>query len=374
MNILIDYTQIPLQRVGVGVYAYNLILQMTKLDFDNHYFLLVQDDDSSFDGITTGNATLIKVCSRWFRTLSFRFVLEQCYIPYIALKHKINVIHSLHYSFPVITSAKRIVTVCDMIFYKFPELHVVAKVYYFRLFIWLTSLLADKIICISESTKIDYVDKFPDAKSKAIVIALGKSSDFKPDVASTKIDLLKSKYGITKEYLLFIGTIEPRKNISSIIKAYNNLIQDGFDYQLVIVGKKGWHYNAVFEEVEKLGLIDHVIFTGFVDEAEKPIFLAGAKAFVYPSIYEGFGIPVLEALACGTPTITSNISSMPEVAGNAAILVNPADYNDIYRAFTKILSDCCYCQEMKTMGVIQADNFSWEKTAIQTINAYASLN
>lgn len=372
MNILIDFSQIPIQKVGVGVYGLNLILNL-KSETNTHYFILIQNDDISLDNCDPNIITLIKIDSNRYRKLFNRLFLEQLYIPYLVYKYKIDVVHSLHYSFPVMSKARKIVTVCDMIFYKYPELHLKNKVLYFRFFIWLTTLFADKVICISKSTQEDYLDHFKVSSELTTVIELGKDDSYRPDIDREEVNKVLNKYAVDGDYILFIGTIEPRKNVSNLILAYERLITEGFSQRLVIVGKKGWHYDAIFSLVSERGLNDNIIFTGFIEEKEKPCFLVGTSVFVYPSLYEGFGIPVLEALACGTPTITSNISSMPEVAGNAALLVNPESPEEIYDAIKKILLDPNLRSELKARSLRQASNFSWEKTANMTMDVYKGL-
>jgi glycosyltransferase involved in cell wall biosynthesis len=372
MKVLIDFSQIPVQKMGVGVYAFNLIFNL-KPEHSVNYYVLVQDDDSSLDKCESDGITLIKINSKKYRKLIYRFLFEQFYLPYLAYKYKIDVIHSLHYSFPVMAKARKIVTVCDMIFYKYPELHLKSKILYFRFFIWLTTLFADKVICISKSTQQDYLSHFKTSSKLTTVIELGKDQSYRPDIDREELNLVLNKYGIDGDFILFIGTIEPRKNISNLILAYARLVAEGFRYRLVIVGKKGWHYDALFTLINELKLNDNIIFTGFIEETEKPYFLSGASVFVYPSLYEGFGIPVLESLACGTPTVTSNISSMPEVAGNAALLVTPESPDEIYNAIKKILLEPNLRSELRARSLRQASNFTWEKTASKTICVYKGV-
>lgn len=370
MNILIDYTQIPLQRAGVGIYAYNLVAELAKLDANNRYFLLVQDDDPSLDKIVGENFTILKIRATVFRRFFLRVLLEQLYIPWIAYTHKIDIVHSLHYSFPLICPAKKVVTICDMTFFLFPELHKTIKVFFFRLFICLSSIWADRVICISEATRKDYLERFGGAVGKSLTVSLGKGKEFVPDVAMSLITEVKRKYHIAGDYILFIGTIEPRKNIANLLRAFHLLLLDGTDMQLVITGKKGWHYDEVFRLVEELHLADKVIFTGYINENEKPLLLNGATIFTYPSRYEGFGIPVLEAMACGVPTVTSNISSMPEVAGQAAVLVNPDAPNEMFEAIRHLLLNPAEQKAFRDKGLAQAAKFSWARTARETLAVY----
>lgn len=373
MKVLIDFSQIPVQKMGVGVYALNLILNL-KSDHSIHYYVLVQDDDISLDKCESDGITLIKINSKKYRKLGYRFFLEQFYIPYLVCKYKIDVVHSLHYSFSVMAKARKIVTVCDMIFYKYPELHIKSKVLYFRFFIWLTTLFADKVICISKSTQQDYLAHFTTSPKLTTVIELGKDKSYHPDIDRNEVNRVLNKYSIDGDYILFIGTIEPRKNILNLIIAYARLVAEGVCYRLVIVGKKGWHYDDIFKRVKDAGLSDMVIFTGFIEESEKPAFLAGANIFVYPSIYEGFGIPVLEALACGVPTITSNISSMPEVAGDAALLIDPTNVDELYTALRRLIDDNELRNNLRKKAINQAKKFSWQETARKTVAVYKSFN
>lgn len=371
-RILIDYTQIPIQKTGAGVYAYNLISAIGKTCIGNKYYILVQDDDKSLDDLHNINFELIKIRSRWFRHFFLRCLLEQIYIPYLAVKYHIDVVHSLHYSFPVFVPSKKIVSILDMTFYKFPGVHLSSKVYYFKFFIWLSSFMADALICISEATKKDYISYFKYKRDKIYTVYLGVSDLYKKSPAIDKINTVKNMYNIKGEYLLFIGTIEPRKNIKNLILAYKLLLHSGFDYKLVIVGKKGWDYQDIFNLIEKQNRDNKIILTGFIQEDEKKSLIDGAKLFIYPSIYEGFGIPVLEALACGIPTITSNVSSLPEVAGDAAILINPESVDELFEAIRRLLTDRNIYNDLKSKSIIQAAKFDWGLTAMQTINIYES--
>jgi glycosyltransferase involved in cell wall biosynthesis len=261
----------------------------------------------------------------------------------------------------------------DMTFFLFPELHVPFKRTFFRMFIRLSSFLADAVITDSVSTMKDYVRILGHEKPNISAIHLGHDNRFSCELEAAAIQRVREKYGIKGEYLLFIGTIEPRKNVETIVRAFSRLRKDGFDLTLVIAGKKGWDYDGVFSAVEKLHIEDSVVFTGFLQEAEKPYLLAGTKLFIYPSIYEGFGIPVLEAMACGIPTITSNVSSMPEIAGEAAVLVDPASAEELYSKMKRLLLDEEEYRKRKVMSLKQAENFSWTKTARHTVDVYKAV-
>lgn len=373
LRILIDFTQIPVKKTGIGVYALNLIEEIQKLDKENYYYVLLQNDEKVFDSIQSSKLKIIRVKAIIFRKLFLRFLLEQIYIPYLTLRYKIDITHSLHYSFPLFSFSKKIVTIPDLTFFKFPQYHILFKRYYFKTFIYLASVFADKIITISQSSLNDLIENLNIKRTKIKVIYLGVNSHFKPQINNDKITIIKNKYKINQDYILFLGTIEPRKNIINLIKAFDKFAKESTNYKLVIAGKLGWYYADIFQLINELSINEKVIFTGFIQEEDKPFLIAGAKIFIYPSIYEGFGIPVLEALSCGIPTITSNVSSLPEVAGDSALLINPLKIEDIFESMKKLLIDTPLYERLKTKSIEQAKKFSWENTALETIKAYNSL-
>jgi len=236
---------------------------------------------------------------------------------------------------------------------------------------------AKKIIAISENTKQDLIKFFKTPVDKIIVVPLAARDIFCPIFNQEKIKIIRKKYNLPAEFILFVGTLEPRKNIVRLIEAYHKLIfnfsaKGGsapggqfsiFNLKLVIVGKKGWYWQEIFEKVKKLNMEDKVVFTGYLPDQDLPYLYNAALCFVYPSLYEGFGLPIIEAMACGCPVITSNISSLPEVAGEAAILVDPYNSQEIADALKKIIRDLGLREKLKRAGLVQAQKFSWQKTA-----------
>jgi glycosyltransferase involved in cell wall biosynthesis len=371
MRVLIDCTQISRVKAGVGVYALNLIREITSAAADSRFWLLVQDDDPEMF-YQADNTALIKINAGIFRRLPCRFLMEQFYIPWLCRKHKIDVAHSLHYSFPIpYMRARKVVTVHDMTSFITPEHHLRTKLRYFRFFLRASQRRADYILFVSASTQRDYLRMFPRAHKTYRVTALGKGEQFSADSDSRAVDAVLNKYGIVRPYILFVGTIEPRKNLNRLVQAFAAISQEFPRHSLVIAGKRGWMYDSLFAEVKQKGLETRVLFPGFVDEADKVELLQGADVFVYPSVYEGFGIPVLEALACGTPTITSNVSSMPEVAGDAALLVDPTDADQIKEALLRILRDADLRLQLSAKAIEQARKFDWQTTARETLEGYS---
>jgi len=322
-TILIDLTQIPKQKTGVGIYAVNLVKHIAELDHKNQYIILIQNDEDSFESIYKANIKFIKIYSKIFRVFPFRFFFEQILIPFILISKKVDVIHSIHYSFPLVTfGRKRVVTIHDLTFFKFPDLHTCIKRYYFKVLIYLAARMADRIICASKSTQTDLIGLTGIQKDKIRVINLAKTNWDNSLFTDKNLNTVKNKFNIKDEYLLFVGMIEPRKNLDKLVMAFDKLRKEYGKYQLVIAGPKGWHYDSLFRLIATLEFKDKILFTGYINDDEKAILMKNAKIFVYPSLYEGFGLPVVEAMALGVPTITSNISSMPEIAGDAAVLID----------------------------------------------------
>jgi len=371
MKILIDFTQIPLQKTGMGVYALNLINSIYELDQINSYYILTQNDDYSLEFISSSRFKILEINAKYFRKRFLRVFLEQIYIPFLLIKYKITVVHSFHYSFPIFSSAKRIVTIPDMTLFKFPEFHIKTYVYYYRFFIWLSTIFSNKIVTISNSSKADISSKFKIRKNGISVTYPSHDLPDKSSITQNEIDCAKKKFKICNEYFLYIGTIEPRKNLERLIYAFEKFVNENKNFQLIIVGKKGWHFRKLLKLLE--GYRKNIILTGYIPKREKAILLAGANFFVYPSIYEGFGIPVLEAFSYGIPTITSNTSSLIEITNNSALLIDPLNIDEIYSAMKRISSDKLLYNSLKQKSVEQAKKFTWDKTAKETIEVYNSL-
>lgn len=373
MKILIDFSQIPIKKTGVGTYAVNLVQKISEVDKnrEDHFFILIQDDERIFDHFPDIRFTFVPVNHKIYRRLLPRFFLEQLFIPWLILLHRIDCVHSLHYSFPLFTfAAKKIVTVHDMTFFLFPEYHLAVKKYYFRFWIQLAAVFAHKIITDSRSTQDDFYSLTGNKRHNVTVVPLASSIPEIPDSHPDDFRRIQKKYNLRNDYFLFIGTIEPRKNIDRLIHAFEKLSFDFPFYTLIIIGQKGWDYEKVEQVVRESGVKDRIVFTGFVEEIEKFLLLKYAKLFLYPSIYEGFGLPVLEALNFGIPTVTSNVSSMPEIAGDAALKVNPLDVDEIYSAMKLLLSSDSVYRGFQQKALDQAGKFSWKKTAEATLQVY----
>lgn len=261
-----------------------------------------------------------------------------------------------------------VVTIHDVGYRAFPETHTARR----RLELELTtrwSLRAARhVITISHATKRDLINWYGADPNRITVTHLGCSSIFTPPADPRAVAAITAHYGLgQRPYLLYIGTVQPRKNLSRMIDALALTIAAGYDLDLVIAGKRGWLSEPIARRAGELGITNRVHFTGFVADADLPALLAGALAFVFPSLYEGFGMPVVEAMACGTPVITSTSSSLPEIAGDAALLVDPLDTNAIAAAIMRLSDDDDLRATLRQRGLARARLFNWETCARQTL-------
>lgn len=317
----------------------------------------------------------IKNCS-WFHDVPYRIIWNFIPIPYsIFFGKKADVTVFFNYVVPVGTSGKTVVLVHDMAYRAYPETVRKKTKYFLDISLEKSCKRADKIITISNFSKKEILKYFPISEDKVEVVPLGV--DFKRfhiEYTKDECKVIQEKYGIKKKYLLYLGTIEPRKNLERLIRAYALLLKHEKEApDLVLAGGKGWLYEEIFQTVEKLKLKDHIHFLGYILNEDVPILLRGAEIFVFPSLYEGFGLPPLEAMACGTPVVTSNTSSLSEVTGNAAILVNPLKIESIYEGIYILLKDQEKRKEMVRRGLIQVKKYTWKKTSEQLLKICREL-
>jgi glycosyltransferase involved in cell wall biosynthesis len=374
MKIVIDASGVSRQKAGVGVYARNLIENLALGNHNCEFLVIAQDDDPELDFSCRANVQMVWIPSRYFRILPLRLILEQAYLPFLLWRRKIDVVHSLHYSFPLFpVGTKRVVTIHDMTFFDMPEVHQKIKVVYFRFFIRMAVRVADALIFVSCSAQNDCLARLGRPRGNSAVIWHGKDESLQPTQNLEESDRIRKLYKLPERFVLYIGTIEPRKNIERLVQAFAKIAAEDFEIGLVISGKMGWMMETLSVTIEQLGIASRVIFTGFVSERDKPVLLSCCTLFVYPSLYEGFGLPALEALACGAPTVTSNTSSLPEVVGDAALLVDPRSTPELIAAMRSLLSNSSLRQELIERGFVQASKFTWQRTASETFEIYGSF-
>ncbi len=265
-----------------------------------------------------------------------------------------------------------VVTVHDLSFVLFPNTFNNLNRIYLTLFTKSSVSRANKVIAVSENTKQDLIRLFGVPGEKIDVVCHGTEDIFRPVENSAELEALRRERGVPEKYVLFIGTLEPRKNVHTLIKAFAQVKKAGLPHKLVVGGAKGWLWSEIFAAVEQLHLEGEVIFPGYISLDEEPLWYNGADLFVYPSLYEGFGFPPLEAMSCGTPVITSNCSSLPEVVGDAGLLVDPTSSEHLAEAMLTVLTDPALAEEMRAKGLVRAKSFSWAEAARRTVSVYRS--
>jgi glycosyltransferase involved in cell wall biosynthesis len=233
---------------------------------------------------------------------------------------------------------------------------------------------ADFLIFISASALEDCRKWFGVSLPNSAVIHHGKSDAFQPDGSAEALTAVRQRYELPERYLLYLGTLEPRKNVSLLLRAFAQLVARHPEARLVVAGKKGWHFESIFATAAELGLGAKVRFAGYIDEADKPALIRGALLFVYPSLHEGFGIPVLEAMASGVPTIAGNRTAIPEIAGDGALLIDPTSQAELADALERLYSDPKARSQLAARGLAQAARFSWKKTAHETAAVYRRVS
>lgn len=369
MRIGIDIRSLIFTRAGISCYTFNLIKALSAVDKENEY-LLFCNTKSGYDW--SGYFRVKEDVIRFPHLGRFTEKLwEEVFLPQRLLAKKIDVFHSPRYMLPKKKPCHFIVTIHDLSFKRIPQLFTRKVFDCVNHWVEFSVEKADKIIAVSGHTKNDLINLFNAKAEKIEVIYEGVDENFRPVKTPESLKEIKHKYNLPEKFILFVGTIEPRKNIKRLIEAFYDLTKNRkMEHSLVIAGGKGWHYDDVFNTVEKLKLGKKIIFTDYVRGSELPLLYNAADLFVYPSLYEGFGLPPLEAMACGVPVVTSNTSSLPEVVGDAAVLVDPADVQTMAEAIKQTLEDKNLREKMIKQGFIQAKKFSWEATAIKTLNVY----
>jgi glycosyltransferase involved in cell wall biosynthesis len=209
--------------------------------------------------------------------------------------------------------------------------------------------------------------------TKIHTVLLGVTTDFHPEGDPAVLQAVRQKYQLPARFVLFVGLLEPRKNLPALLQAFSSLPSQTPEVKLVITGRQGWMYAQTLQLVQSLGLTERVHFTGYVEQSDLPRVYNLAEIAVYPSLYEGFGLPVLEAMACGTPVITSNVSSMPEITAEAGVLVPPGEVPALAQAIEHLLSDPTERQRRSALGLQRAAQFTWQRTAIQTMDVYTHV-
>lgn len=371
MRIGIDATPLPPNPVGAGVYIIQLIRSLAGLKTEHKFVIFAhQSGYDLIDVHATPNLSWIIIPDK---SPARRLIWEQTTLPRLIRKTSVQLLHSLHYTKPLILSCASVVTFHDMTFFLFPDLHTRAKRFFFPLAIRLSARQADALIAVSENTRQDTIRLLGVSPGKIFTAPNGISEEFQPVSDPTLLDACRRRHNLPDDFILYVGLVEPRKNLQLLIKAYANLLGEGNCPALVIVGRMGWMYQEVLDQIDSLKINEKVHLTGYIPAQDLPIVYNLAQVFVYPSVYEGFGFPPLEAMACGTPVITTDVSAMSNHVGDAGVLVPPQDEEALTKAIRRVLNDHKLRRQLSDKGRKQASTFTWKRTAQATLKVYQSI-
>ena len=371
-SIGIDYTAAYEQGGGIGRYVRELVTALAQLDTTTEYRLFVSGVKAQkpLPPLPGANFTWrgTAITPLWLARLWQR---AQIPLNVETFTGRVDLYHATDFTLPPTRFKTRtLLTVHDLSFVRVPEAASPALKAYLDAVVPRSVRRADHVLADSQATKDDLIALYNTPAEKITVLLSGVDARFK----RTETPAIRAKYQIPeRQYILSVGTVQPRKNYIRLITALAALRASGHDVGLVIVGGKGWLEDPIYEAIRSTGMTDYVHMTGFADDADLPALYSQALITALPSLYEGFGIPVLESMACGTPVLTSNVSSLPEVAGDAAIMVAPSDQDAITEALERMITDADLRADLARRGLERAQMFTWAAAARQLAGVYAEM-
>jgi len=375
LHIAIDYTAAVQQRAGIGRYTRELVgalLRLPQSQEAGHCYTLFAAAGGRAVPADLPPSPAVRLCflpisDEWAARLWHRARLP---IPVEVFTGPVDLFYSPDFVLPPTRPGTRtLLTVHDLSFLRYPDHFVPKLVRYLERVVPASVARADRVLADSEATRADLIRLLGTPPEKVEVLYSGVDPRFRPEPEPGERERLRARYGLDRPYVLSVGTLQPRKNFVRLIRAFARLPDTG--RVLVIAGGRGWLYESVLEEAAHHP--DRVRVLGFVEDADLPALYRGADLFVFPSFYEGFGLPVLEAMACGVPVVCSGVSSLPEVAGDAALLVDPEDEDGLRWAMERALEDEGLRREMTARGRARAAQFTWERAARQLLGVFGVI-
>lgn len=375
MRIGINARYLQSSRSGIAQYIFYLLSNLKTVDTKNDYTLFL-GSDKQVSGDILNFGFPLDVSGFPTTNQALKIAWQHIYLPRRIKELKIDVFHEPTFISPFFKQCPTVITVLDLAYRFLPDCYTLRNRLYLDKLMKHSIDTSDAVIAISENTKRDILLNFKIPENKVKVVYLAVDETFCPVDNSKKEEILrvKSKYNITGDFIFTVSLISPRKNLVTLIKAFALLKQKGkIGHSLVIAGKKGWLFNEVFEAAASCGYEKDIIFCDFVPQDDLVMLYNAADVFVYPSLYEGFGLPLLEAMACQCPVVASNNSSIPEVCSDAAVLVDPYDAAGFSDAIYRIISDRPLKDSLIKKGRERVANFSWKKAAQETVKVYNNI-
>jgi len=367
MRIAIDARK--LRDFGIGTYIRNILLELSRLDQTNEYVVVCRPDDVEAGDVLGPNFRMVPETARPYS------IAEQFRIPICLAREGVRLVHEPHYVLPPATRCRSVVTIHDCIHLMFPQYLPSRLAYvYAKASMWSATRQADRILTVSEASKRDILKFFDVPPERVSVIHNAIDDRFLGPADTARMDLVRQRYQLDHPFVLYVGNIKPHKNVERLIDAFGRALDAGpDDLKLIIIGDELSKYPALRHAVHRHRLDKRVRFLGFQPYETLTAFYRLARVFAFPSLYEGFGLPPLEAMACGTPVVTSNVSSLPEVAGGAALLVDPYDTDAIADGIRRAVNDESLRKDLIARGLARAHEFSWAQSVAKIHNIYMEV-
>ncbi|MDP8255681.1 MAG: glycosyltransferase family 1 protein [Candidatus Alcyoniella australis] len=376
MRIGLNSEKVLERTTGVGCYAYNLVRGLLEIDRDNRYVLFFHSDAGCYAGepwLAGPNVELDQYGAKGSNPR--RILWEQLGLPGRARRSKLDVFHYIDHTLSMIGKpVPTAITVHDLAFFRHPEAYTRSRRIYKSLVSPRSIRRADRVIAVSEYTRQEVLEITGADPDKVSVVYNGIDGEFRVIQDQKLLSDFRRQHDLPQRYILFVGTLQPRKNVTGLVRAYAELVQrKAVEHDLVICGERGWIFDEIFSQVERSGLTARVRFIESLPQQQLPLLYNCAELFVFPSLFEGFGLPLLEAMSCGVPVVSSNTTSMPEVVGDAALLVDPNDVDDMALQIQRALSDRELAADLRNRGLERSREFSWRKCAQSTLEIYKQM-
>jgi glycosyltransferase involved in cell wall biosynthesis len=355
-----------LRDFGIGTYVRNLLRHLSRIDRQTEYVILCREQDRATVGLLGENFRAVPESSPAYS------IREQLTIPLDVRRARADLFHAPHYVLPPLTPCRSVVTIHDCIHLQFPEYLSHRLGYaYARSALWVAAHRSARVLTVSEASKRDILRYFGIPATKIDVIYNAIDERFGEAPSEEDVSRVRERYQLNDPYVLYAGNIKPHKNLERLIEAFHLFRRDGLEHvKLLIIGDEISKYASLRRAVHRYKLHQHVRFFGFVPDRTLAVLYRLAGVFVFPSLYEGFGLPPLEAMASGTPVVTSNISSLPEVVGDAALLIDPYDPTAIAQAMRRVLTEPALRDDLRRRGLARVKEFSWERSVRRVRQVY----
>jgi glycosyltransferase involved in cell wall biosynthesis len=372
VRIAIDATSVPQQRLGAGTYIHNLVNALAQLEDDDRYFVFAKPQTfADCPELAEPAGSRFRLVPVRLPSRLARMAWEQAVLPWHLRRLGVDVLHSPHYTTTAISGGwRRVVTFHDVTFFLLPERYPPLRRAYFRAASRAGARLADLALAVSKTVKADVERHLRLPPERVRVVPLAAAPSFHPLDDPARMEAVRAKYGLPARFILNVGALEPGKNQATLLRAFRRLKGQAPEQALVIVGPPAWRYERLHRLVDELDLAAQASFLGYVPAEDLVAIYNLADLFVFPSLYEGFGLPPLEAMACGLPVVASTAPALHEVLDDAALFVHPEDVMALAEAMAAVLGDQALRSRLREAGLLRAAQFSWERTARETAAAY----